>query len=520
MRKKGFVKFISLFLVYMMIAGSMYVLPAKAGSSKNVIDNTSFEKELDTSIWNNPNGDIMIENGSLVFGEDSTEVTSLITRTNVKNGGFGENLLNTEVQMQFTSLPQGEIFALCFGLGSVEALMGEPGNVEVQFQNNGGLQVGVKAYDSDGNAAEVAKPTSCGSIGEVKVEAAISAESILTLYVGGKKICQAELPVSGEGRIGFLQTGSCAVKISNVQIATYEYDRPENCDIYEDFEGEAINANLLTAKMVYPSNAYSPCRMVIEEIDGNRALCFQNTGPSYIGTMHKYSNFEITFDVVQLQKNDEKNEDGKVTKPRNTNLGISFGDELKDYSGYGYLTSADMLLLEGDSLVRSFKTELTASAKDKGYPYYSSTAGRPFTVRMSVIDSVITLEMKWVDEDKFTEIMQYQLSESTPTGYIHIWTTSTTANFAIDNLSIVNKDKDPNLMEVEYKSALVVKPEDYQYNPMEKVYQEKTEETVFNVYLIIPAVATLCIVALLVTAFVELKRRTKNKRREGAGNEN
>lgn len=520
MRKNRYVQFISFFLVYMMIAGNMYILPAKAGSSESIIGKASFEKELDTSIWNNPNSDILVEDGALIFPQESTDATSLITRTNAKNSGYNTELLKTEVQMQFKTLPQGETFAIVFGLGSVEALMGESGNVEVQFQNNDGLRVGVKAYDLDGNAVEVVKPTSCGAVGKVKIEASISAERVLTLHVGGKNICQTELPVSGEGRIGFLQTGSCAVTVSDVLITTYEYDRPENCDIHEDFEGEAINSNLLTAKMVFPSNAYSPCRMVIEEIDGNRALCFQNTGPSYIGTMHKYSNFEITFDVVQLQRKDEKNEEGKVIRPRNTNIGISFGDELKDYSDYGYLTSTDMLLLEGDSLVRSFKTEMTVSAKDKGYPYFSASKGRPFTVRMSVIDSIITLEIKWMDEEKFTEIMKYQLSGTTPTGYVHIWTTSTTANFAIDNLSIVNKDKEPNLIEVDYKSALVVKPEDYSYEPMERVYQENNARTVFNVYYVIPAVATLCIIVLLITLSVEHNSRTKNNRREGDANEN
>ena len=64
-----------------------------------------------------------------------------------------------------------------------------------------------------------------------------------------------------------------------------------------------------------------------------------------------------------------------------------------------------------------------------------------------------------------------------------------------------------------------MKPDDYSYEPMERVYQEKTEETGFNVYYIIPAVASLCIIALLVTLFVENKRRTKNRRGEGDTNE-
>ena len=40
---------------------------------------------------------------------------------------------------------------------------------------------------------------------------------------------------------------------------------------------------------------------------------------------------------------------------------------------------------------------------------------------------------------------------------------------------ILNKDKEPNLIEVEHKSALVVKPDDYSYEPMERVYQENNQ---------------------------------------------
>ena len=47
-----------------------------------------------------------------------------------------------------------------------------------------------------------------------------------------------------------------------------------------------------------------------------------------------------------------------------------------------------------------------------------------------------------------------------PTGYIHIWG-SEPNNFAIDNIVVTNKDKNPRLIETEYKAGTVIVPEDY-----------------------------------------------------------
>lgn len=518
MRRRGILKHISFLLVSMLVVGSIHVLPAKAGSSSVVVDSSSYEKELDTSLWNSPNNDVQVQDGTLVFPNESTDTTSLITRVNARISEYHDELVSAEAAMQFNELPEGETFVLAFGLASVEALMGEPGNVEIHFTNNGGLNVSVKAYNDDGEAVTVAEPTACGAVSStIKTKASISTDNVLTLTVNGKQICSAEIPCTGEGRVGFLQTGSCGVKVSDVRIVCYEYDRPENTDIYEDFEKEAINTNTLTARMVYASSNFAPSGMLIEEIDGNRALRFQNSGPSYVGTTHQYSNFEMTFDVVYLQREVKMDEEGNIVIPKSDNFAVSFGDEAADYTSYGYETSTDMLIFEAGSTVRSLNTENVGYAIDKGYPFYAADCDKDFTVRVSVIDSIITVGIKWIEEENFTEIMKYQVSETTPTGYVHIWTSALTANFAIDNLSIVNKDKDANLVEVDYESALVTAPADYDYKPMEYVYSDEvTEDDDFNLYLVIPAVAALCVVTLGIALLVKKSRNKKADKEDSA----
>lgn len=513
MKQRMVRKYVLGFLACMLAAGSISVLPAQAGASNIVVDKSSFESTLDTSLWNNPDNDILVENGTLVFPKESTSTTALIVKASAKKNKYQTELASAEATMNLTKVPANQTFALALGLSSLEAEMGEPGNVEIQFTNNGGLKAGIVVYDDGGEAVTLVSPTSCGSAANVKVKAAISAEQVLTVSLNGKQIVSKELPVSGEGRIGFLQTGSCEVTISDVRIVTHEYDRPENCNVYEDFEKESLNKNVLTSKMFTAATGYDPMRTLIDEIDGNRAFRFQNSGATYIGSTYQYSNFELTFDVVYLQREPIMNEEGDVVCPMSGNFCVSFGDEAADYTSWGYLTSTDLLVFDKSSNVNSKNTGVKGSASEKGYPIYDPECDKKFSVRVSMIDSVVTVGVKWIEEEKFTEILRYQVSERTPTGYVHIWTTSAPVNFAIDNLSIVNKDQDPNLIEVEFASAKLVKPDDFDYQPLEYVYAPETDEEEqkgFNKYLLIPIVAGVCVVALAVTAVVTKKRKKGN----------
>lgn len=511
MKVRRIKKYVSFFLMFCILMTGRYAITAEAGASNIVVDSSSFAEELDTSLWNNVNGDIQLQDGVLIFPKESTDTTSLITKTNAKCSEYHKELVSADVSMQMTRIPKKETFVLALGLGSIEALMGEPGNVEIGFTNQGGLKVSVTAYDDAGKAVVLKKAVACGTAGsKLTVKATISTKRVLDVKINGKQICNVKLPVSGEGYVGFLQTGSCEVKVSDVRIVSHKYDRPENYNIKEDFEKETINTAVLTSKMVYPNYTYAPTKTYIDEWNGNRVFRFQNAGVVYIGSTCKYSNFELTFDVLGLQREDIYDKDGNIVTPKNANFAVSYGDEAADYDGNGYLTSTDILVFGAGSVVQAYFTGKTESALEEGYPFYAADCKKDFSIRVSMIDSVVTVGVKWIEEKEFTDFMTYQVSEQTPTGYVHIWTTSTVANMAIDNLKIVNKDRNPNLMKAEYQSAKITVPGDYEYQPVEYAYMEKAEKEEFNLYLIIPAFAAICLLAIAVSIFV---RKGRDKKR-------
>lgn len=491
------------------------VLPVQAGISNWVIDKSSFETELDTALWNATDDRVYAADGTIVFSQESKKSTALIAKTVAKNSGYHEKLVNLGATMDLRDIPEEGIFVAALGLGGVEAAMGEPGNVEVRFANDGGLKVSVVVFDLDGNKTELAAPTSVGTATNVRLESEISADAVLTLSVNGRNICKSKLPVSGEGRVGFLQTGACKVILTDVNIETYGYERPENCNVYEDFEKESMNINVLTAKMVYTSGRYIPYGMEIKEISGNRVMKFQNMSAAYMGSIYQYSNFELTFDVIGLQRKNELDEEGNIIVPKNENIVVSFGDEAADYDDWGYETSPDAVVFDAGSNVYSMNLGRMSHAGEKGYGYANAECDRDFTIRVSVIDGIVTASMKWMEENEFTEILRYKISDATPLGYVHIWAVGSYTNFSIDNVSLVNKDIDPNLIEVGYKSAVYEVPEDFVYEKIGYVYrdtEEETDEKAYSAYLLIPIVAVVCGMAFGVVCIATKRKAGKEEK--------
>ena len=492
-----------------MVATYFCVTPVKAGSSTLTVDKSSFRTELDTSQWNASDGRVTAKDGKLVFSRDSISSTSLIAKVVAKNTGYHDYIVKTRAVMNLKGIPDKGIFAIGLGLGSVEASMGEPGNIEIQFARDGGTKASVVVYDKDGNKTKVTTASiSFGS--STKVEATISAESILKVSVDGRTLCNEKISVDGEGRVGFMQTGGCAVTISDVTFEAYNYDRPENVDVYEDFENESININSLTANMVFTTGKYVPYGMEIRENNGNRAMVFQNMSVSYLGSLYQYSNFELTFDVIGLQRVNETDDQGNVLVPMNDNFAVSFGDEATDYSGYGYTTSTDMVVFNNKSQASSLNYKHIGNGADKGYDYYNAECTRDFTIRVSVIDGMVTASVKWIDETNFTEILSYNLSNKTPLGYVHIWTTGANCNLSIDNLTLINKDKDAKTIDVDFKSAVYEVPEDFKYEKIGFDYREDVAEeasSTISPYYIIPIVAFVCVIAFIIVLAVTKKRK-------------
>lgn len=483
---------------------------AEAGLSKNIVDAASSVEALDEAVWSNPNGDVEAKNQVLYFSSESTDETRLITRQATQFSKDTEQLFSASFQMKCSQLPEQQSFIFAMGLGSIESVSGESGNIEIHFSRNGNLQTEVVAYNDAGEMVQVSKKTSCGNASaDISVEVELSTSRKLLVKVGGKTVCDGEVPTDGNGSVGFLQTGGCGAEIRDLKLIFYQYDRPENTNLEETFEEGIFNANLLHSSLIKKTN-YSPCRMQVEDYNGSNVLMFKNVAIGYIGTRHMYSNFELTFDVPYLQTTPIVDERGTVTTPTSGGIGITFGDDSIQYTKQAFgSSSADLLVLSGDGAY-SYNTKHSAKVKEHFFGTNGNT--KPFSVRVSVIDGNVTLGVKWMEETTYEDFLTYTL-DVTPTGYIHIWApTEKSASFAIDNIKLVNKDNNPNLVDVDFKEATLDIPEDYEFKPQGLVYNpDKAQQTEADYwYLPMVIVFVSCAVMLGLVAICVKGRRKRN----------
>ena len=374
----------------------------------------------------------------------------------------------------------------------------------------GGVKASVVAYGEAG-AQEVMNSTSAGRLNsDINLEVSITKAQVMTLKIGGRVIGKGELPVDGEGRIGFLQTGSCAAKVKAVKFVSYRYETPENSDISEDFEKGTINQNLLTSKMIGFPAQYLPCYARVEEYEGSQVFMFNNSGGTYIGTLQEYSNFELSFDIPYIQNLAQWNEAGEAVKPISGEMVIGWGYQEPNPAGAADYMQAEqsVSLRSGTKIVPKGYSDLTVTPET--HKFFSPGCDRGVSVKLSMIDAEAVVYLKWMDETNWTEALRYQTGTQTPLGYIQIWVL-TPGNLAIDNIKIVNKDSNPKQVTSEGKYELLERAEDYVYEKQDAVYKDFTvEDDSFNWYLLIPATASLCAIVfgvVLVTVLLQKRRK-------------
>lgn len=499
-------RWLSVAIAAVFAIGGTQGLSVNAGSSQSVIDETSYANEINGAVWNNMDGDIITKDGKLVFPEESTESTKLITKTIAKRNELCEYILKMQTDVAFSKLPSGETFAIAFGLDSTRSNIGDKGNVELRFQNTGSLSATVVEIDDSGNENILANNVTVGSTSSnVGVSINLKTDKTLVVKVGNKTLADTKITTSGEGRMGFIQSGSCGATVKNVNIYTYTYSQPENCNMEEDFEQGYFNANYFQSELLTAAtNGTEKAGIAIENYDGSNVLMFRNVGTGYLSTKMQYSNFELTFDVPYIQRKDVMNEDGTVALPTSDCFAVVIGAENGDTLDSG--NSSEMIVFYSDVVWLYFQDERFSTEK---FDFMKQDETRGFSIKITLIDSVLSIMMKWDDHDTWVEVGKTTLQMAD--GYIQIADPSTGAsNFAIDNLKIVNKDTEPNLTEVAYKSAKLNVPEDWDYTPIALNYAEKmkSESGERNWYLMLPIVAGVCVVSVGIT-FLTVNRKKK-----------
>lgn len=484
-----------------------------AGHSNVVVDSSSYEEEINTAIWNVPEADVVSKDGKLVFSKDSTKYTRLITKSMVKKTEENKELVSVSFALNIKSMPKNGEFILGFGLGNIESNSGEQGQVEVAFINKGGIQVAIRSYENAGEPQKVAasKPIGVSMGSTVDITVSIENNKTISVMVNGREVSSGKLSFDAEGSVGFFQTGECEVTISNLFIRSHQYDRPENSNFKETFDGDSYNTNLLFSKA--SASAYVPSNMSVERYEENDVMWFENSGPAQIGTRQMYSNFELTFDVPYLLRQNIEDKNGNVLNEKSMWIGVSIGDEKVECENADYSFAADMIYFDTDSNVKSFASGHAIVASSDKYKFFDVEESRGFSIQVKVVDAHIIIGMKWLNEDNFTVIGEYDTADNlTPLGYVHIWTCGP-GNFAIDNIQMKNLDAKPNLIEMEYKTSKFDVPEDFVYEEREMIYRPNVEqeEGNFNAYLLIPVAALLTILMIGTTAIITKRRRKENE---------
>ena len=442
----------------------------QAGKTTTVLNTNNL---TDATCWYCPNEDVLTDNNILTFTDKSTGNTKYVSKVMIESNEDNKEFLTLECLAQFNNLPKGEKFVLGLGLTRLESSIGDANNIEITFTNDNGVKVGVYAYEKAGTPVTIVEPMACGvSVRQgARIRISVTNEQVLNLTIAGKKICSTKIPVTGSGRVGFLQTGKCAAEIKELNIKGYKYERPENTNVSEDFEN-GVDISKLEIVSTYKCGIplLKPARVAIEEYEeGKHALMFVDAAGYYFTTMYQYSNFEMTFDVPYLRLiKDVYKDDGEGYFH---SFGIAYGLTTNAAADWYSTDAADQIVFDRWGGCSSIKLEGFNTILES-HKYWEDF--KPISVKLSVVDGDVTVGVKWVTEKEYTTVGSYKLETGSPTGYIR-FSVPDVGNASIDNLKITNLDDKANVIETEHQSSKVTVT-DADYEPFKKEYANKAED--------------------------------------------
>lgn len=438
------------------------------------------------------NGGVYGEGAKIVFDQSCAEKASVVGKTKINNlGDLGvKTMIQGSMRLELNSLAQNSgVFSVCFGLQGLSAKRNSEGVVEMRFYEDNGINFVVCEHCSAeiSNVLFSSRQFSNVQKGDVaKLDFSVLANGDFSLSLNGEEIVENKpLYEKGDGYFAIFSEGKNEVKVSDLSLYGYSYDTPENVNYTENFDNGGYNANVFySMSKVSP---LSPSYLTVE--DG--ALKFSNTAGAHITTRHAYSNFEIVFDVTELQRTALYDENGNVEKLISNWFSIAFGVDNPDQAPESTNPMAVSLQVEGmPSDERTDQTKPNENPRlilwDKGTPqiitdmpyniWDASFEGKVVNVKFSICDGEIKLWMKASEENWGEPVFAYDLGY-TPSGHVRLytWGQSATlpnglkynsiANFTIDNLSVKNTDYEgaKRLTTVEYKSNIIQSAPDYSY---------------------------------------------------------
>ena len=483
------------------------VINASAGSSQVYI-----ASEISLGAQGINTGDFIVDGG--VYGKDHkalftqdkcTDGAKLVAKGKVNNmQQYGiTTLFDSSSIICINELPVGAKISFLYGLNSLSHGSGKKDSFEIALSRDAEterIMLYCNQYLEDGKATQINKmllaEESVRYGKEFSLKAYVNTDNCLTLSIGKTNVVDRyPLSIDATGYIGVVSYANeedvCAdFTLSDMNIMAYKYDLAETNDCSEHFDNGEYNTNYFYSKST--AGAMSPSALYVK--DG--VLCFQNTADAFISTQYTYSNFELTFDLLDLSRTAEYDENGNLIRIISNWFGIGFGVDTVSKTAGETVQTESWLHLEGIPMDLSGKpvdhtqywlspryvlysdwTPLDVTSMENFNVWNPDFQGKTVNIKFSVTDGIVELFMKTAENKNYTLCYSYDIGYS-KTGYVRIFTYgeanipeeglshATIGNFTIDNLAIKNTDfeserktlKDPG-----YQSNVQDKTADFEY---------------------------------------------------------
>lgn len=381
-----------------------------------------------------------------------------------------------------TQLQGDKQFGVMFGIARLDSMPKYEESAWLYFENNeqnNGFVYGLNTYSETGEETVLIEKTALADGVDITVSIEQFYDKDLSICVDGGETKNFENITIGH--IGFGQDGAYTDSQNFIDVTLTSFEVRNRFDVSPENTNLVIDGSL---GEINEEECYVRGSVIFNE-DGS--FSFYDAGhTTVLVTRYQYSNFQIDFDIVDMQRTPEFASDGTLLRTASQYFALAFGldtdtpQNIKSYQDAVSYKDSCWTQFTGDvyenPAVPSSKTRISYgdfSNRKGGYlpenyqlwnPHFD---GRTANLRISVIDGIYTFQIKWEDEEEFYTAFMVDLGYM-PVGHIvfsggSVNQAAMMTNVTIDNFKITNMDREPNLIEVGYKGSALDNPGDYEW---------------------------------------------------------
>ena len=419
-------------------------------------------------------------------GKVLTAYTEAVLSEEVENG------LMISFTLSLSDIVAGNKFGFVFGSPKLRSEIEAAGTTFLWFEKvDGAFVYGITAYGELENKELVGETTlSETQASALAIDMLVTASGKLSLSFNGATVYESTEgnEVNGNGYIAFAHQGeevlsgeTTQAKVIGLNILNEYYAKPATPETTrEKFDNNEFNTEEwhLQSSTAYKGGIFAK----------NNSLVFDHVGQnSAFAAKHEYSNFQLEFNVSDVLHEGRIADNGWIVQA-SCWLGVEFGREAADAGAIGSPDWAYMIYFEG--LVdgegnHGNSTRMGFLHGREGYlalgvqfPEKYAFMNRGFTdevrVRIAVCDGQLGVYLKLVDEYEWYKLYSYSFAKGyTPKGFVSLRgmgnqfiggrTYYQSTSMTIDDILLMNLDKNPNTVNVGFTSNIVPPTKDFEF---------------------------------------------------------